>query len=301
MVRTKYLIRSYDHRAKHEAYNQVDQFSGPSRVNTDRSSAGGGRRHTSREINYGPAEPMDVWQVARAATAAPLYFKPFDGPEDRVDNTFTRFVDGGLISANNPTWEGLQEVEELNGYRCTSTVVSIGTSRTNESPGSSLKKQLKNILELGNNPQTVHEQVERESRADQGDFYYLRFNDPDGTDVAMDECEPRKKTKKTAAGSITFQRLGTHCDKWLSRRDVQTDLWRCAVLLVQQRRARTLDFRAWESFSTGSEYRCPTGKCEDVFSNKYDLRDHMESRHDERMDVKDERIMSQRDVWLYQK
>lgn len=67
-----------------------------------------------------------VWKVARATSAAPIYF-----------HSFETFVDGGLI-ANNPTIDAMTEIHEYNvamysaGYRCKmgstmKCVVSLGT------------------------------------------------------------------------------------------------------------------------------------------------------------------------------
>lgn len=241
---------------------------------------------------------MEVWQVARAATAAPLFFKAFDGPEDPEDKTFNRFVDGGLHVTNNPTWEGVQEVLGLNGPGSLSVVLSIGTARTDENTGSSLRSVVTNILELGNNPQTVHEQVEHRAGAENEGFEYFRLNDPHGVEVAMDECQPRNTG---SAGSVTFDKIRNHFYKWVDKREIANDLWKCAVFLVKQRRARSDDRAAWETFATGSEYRCRAQRCEDILSSRYELRDHMEAKHETPMTIDDKRIKAQRDVWCYQK
>ncbi|KAL9624608.1 MAG: hypothetical protein Q9160_001273 [Pyrenula sp. 1 TL-2023] len=297
-VRTRYLIRSYDHMPRSSPGSQITPLSNSSRVNTDRSQTGREPRHPARNINYGPAEPMEVWQVARAATAAPLFFKAFEGPEDPEDKTFNRFVDGGLHVTNNPTWEGVQEVLGLNGPGSLSVVLSVGTARTDENTGSSLRSVVTNILELGNNPQTVHEQVEHRAGSENEGFEYFRLNDPHGVEVAMDECQPRNTG---SAGSVTFDKIKKHFYQWVGRREIANELWKCAVLLVKQRRARIEDRAAWETFATGSEYRCPAQRCEDILSSRYELQEHMETRHDTSMAIDDRRIKAQRDVWCYQK
>lgn len=297
-VRTRYLIRSYDHMPRDWADTQINPLSGSSRVNTDVSQTGRTLRHPSRKINFGPAEPMEVWQVARAAIAAPLYFRPFDGPIDPHDKTFNRFVDGGLHSPNNPTMEGVQEVWGLNGPRSLSVVLSVGTARTNANPGRSLKKELTNIIELGNDPQIVDEQVDRESRSENGKFRYFRLNDPEGSKVAMDECVPRRSS---SPGKATFAKIENHFNGWLARSENTAELRRCAILLVRQRRARIdADRGRWETFSTGSEYRCRTQRCEDIFSNRYEFQEHMRAKHNLKMGVDDKHIKEQCDVWWYQ-
>lgn len=301
-VQTRYLIRSYDHMPRHSANNQIDRFSRsstPSSSQSDGSDVGRRVASPTREINYGPADAMEVWQVARAATAAPLFFKPFDGPMDPEEETFNRFVDGGISYRNNPTLEGIREVRELNGHTSLGVVLSVGTARTNTSPGNGLKKTLKNILELGNDPKTVHEEVERESKNEKTGFYCFRLNDLEGTHIKMDECEP----KRTASpGSATFEKMRNHLNGWVVRPEVSKGLRRCAMLLVKQRRHRTSDAGRWETFSTASIYSCPARRCEDTLSNKYELMDHLRLKHRrENLTVEDECIKRQRDVWWYQK
>lgn len=241
---------------------------------------------------------MEIWQVARAATAAPLFFKPFDGPEDPEDNTFIRFVDGGLYRTNNPTWEGLEEIKGLHGNDSLSLVLSVGTARTNKKPGKSLRKQVESIVNGANDPEDVHEQVKIESN--RGKFSYYRFNDAQGTHAEMDECEPRRPRGGQPPGSVTLQNIRRLFEQWLNKEEHQIDLRACATKLVKQRRARTCDQGQWETFSTASEYYCDYTNCEETLLSKYDYRDHLVQRHNERMeDIDDERILSRR-TWEYQ-
>ena len=72
------------------------------------------------------AHDIPIWQVARATSAAPTYFKPpvIDGLE---------YVDGGF-GANNPCAEIYEEVRRMNNNsrRCVSIILSIGTGKNNE-------------------------------------------------------------------------------------------------------------------------------------------------------------------------
>ena len=283
-LREKYLIRSYDH------FEHMDQvlFTG-SRPND-------GPRPHRRKINFGPAEPMEVWQVARAATAAPLYFEPFETSVDHVDNSFRRFTDGGLHAPNNPTLEGIREVGGLNGHNTLHLVMSVGTARTNEPPGRSLPQQVKNIIDMGSDPQQVHETVDLESKSETNGFEYFRFNDTDGTQVAMDECEPRRGN---SPGSRTFETLRNHFQRWVTDHpELRESLWSCAVLLVKQRRKRTQDKAAWETFSTGSKYRCPYTRCEEIYLNRDALIEHVNQEHDDTITT--ETVNRQRNVFRYQ-
>lgn len=73
------------------------------------------------------AHDIPIWQVARATSAAPTYFKPpvIDGLE---------YVDGGF-GANNPCAEIYEEVRRMNNNsrRCVSIILSIGTGKNSES------------------------------------------------------------------------------------------------------------------------------------------------------------------------
>jgi len=58
-----------------------------------------------------------LWQVVRASTAAPTYFKPqmIDVDEDKGDKKRAAFIDGGLSMANNPSL-ALLMVATLKGF-----------------------------------------------------------------------------------------------------------------------------------------------------------------------------------------
>ena len=58
----------------------------------------------------GPSE-WDVWQVARASSAAPIYFKPFECASSTPPFK-ENLIDGGVV-ANNPTLAALTEIVDL--------------------------------------------------------------------------------------------------------------------------------------------------------------------------------------------
>ncbi|KAL9621842.1 MAG: hypothetical protein Q9160_003815 [Pyrenula sp. 1 TL-2023] len=252
-----------------------------------------GASPNDRPINYGPAERMEIWQVARAATAVPLYFRPFDGPENQ-EKRMKRFVDGGLGFLNNPTLEGIIEVWGLNGTDSLHVVLSVGTARTNDPQGTSARENIKNLVGNGNDPQNAHNEVQRLS---EGKFKYFRLNDSKGSDVAMDECKPKGSKQP---GSETFKRLKNHFNDWVKDQTVANNLWECAVLLVQQRRARSKDLGPWETYSTGSTYSCPERGCDETLLSRHEMVSHMNNKHDENLEPDDQRIKNRRDLWQYQ-
>lgn len=78
-------------------------------------------RKTDR--NPGPAHDIPIWQVARATSAAPTYFKP-------ANVQGLKYLDGGF-GANNPCAEIFEEVRKLNNHTptCANIILSIGTGR----------------------------------------------------------------------------------------------------------------------------------------------------------------------------
>src|SRR5205085_1147612 len=90
-----------------------------------------GRERHRRAINYGKAQKFQIWEVARAATAAPLYFEPLK-IEIPGNTGHLLFTDGGFNYTNNPTAEGTREIEDLSGSNSIGVVVSIGTARRSE-------------------------------------------------------------------------------------------------------------------------------------------------------------------------
>lgn len=77
-----------------------------------------------KPLNPGPASTYQIWEVARATSAAPIFFAPIH-LNDKV------FVNGG-VTANNPTQEALREVAFLHGELSGTCVVSIGSGISND-------------------------------------------------------------------------------------------------------------------------------------------------------------------------
>ena len=104
-----------------------------------------GADEKEREIdrNPGPAHDLPIWQVARATSAAPTYFK-------EVTIEKQRYLDGGF-GANNPTVEIYEEVRRMNNNndKSTGSIISIGTGKNNEQRILSRKDRLKELFKAG--------------------------------------------------------------------------------------------------------------------------------------------------------
>lgn len=96
---------------------------------------------------YNSAERLYIYQVARAATAAPMYFKELKVTLQRGDERQKAyFTDGGFGVTNNPTQVGFNEVKSLSGsenHENVGVVLSIGTARGKPDPaGKSFRNRM---------------------------------------------------------------------------------------------------------------------------------------------------------------
>ena len=90
--------------------------------NTPQSPANGDTG--SRGKDYVNASGLEIWQAARAATAADLYFEPLVIHNGRRRSIFT---DGGFGPRCNPTEDGIDEVKNKYGDHSLTFVISVGT------------------------------------------------------------------------------------------------------------------------------------------------------------------------------
>ena len=136
------------------------------------------------------AHDIPIWQVARATSAAPTYFKPvvIDGLE---------YIDGGF-GANNPCTEIYDEVRRMNNNskKCTKIILSIGTGKnTKESrfKGSGFSRYI-NYLNFArkwaSDSQQTH--LRMQSTRQTGGFKYFRLNVETGLgQMKLDEWHAR--------------------------------------------------------------------------------------------------------------
>ena len=239
-VDVPYIFRTYDHPGK----GTVDPL----------------------ERNPGDAEEHPIWNVARATSAAPSYFRPVT-IEKRI------FIDGGLY-ANNPSWLALNEVKQMHSNTADpiGLICSIGTGikRSTSTRKSSLTRFTNMVAWSNAQTELTHKQLLTEN------LDYHRFNVEDGLgDITLNEWKPRK----TGATTITYIAHAT--DEYLRREDVRKALHECAVSLVHCRRQRARTLR-WEAFALGYVYRCPEKDCPDqkrIFQRRDKLMDHLHLKH----------------------
>ena len=186
-----------------------------------------------------------------------------------------RYYDAA-VDLNNPSWEVINEVNLLGQPQDTiDLLLSLGGGNGKGNQQSLkfgvdvLQKDLMDISDV------IHAQIEEESH-EQG-FEYYRLDVKGGLqDVRLNEWKPK------STGEITLRRIEFATNKYLQDPDVQADIERCARALVRNRALRAQTQR-WETFATGTRYRCTVPGCDQRdlrFQNRNELMDHLQSYHD---------------------
>ncbi|KAI1850224.1 hypothetical protein JX266_004082 [Neoarthrinium moseri] len=223
--------------------------------------------------NHDEGIKLAMLTVARAATAAPLFFgryrvslTPDQVVGSRQDlrsrttfverlttrqpepNSMKTFEDAGFTSANNPSAEILDEIEYQQGAKKRGDrksnrpiVVSIGTAR----PGYSNRKEtvrsiIKKSFYNAGNTEDVHSIMLKYER--DGKCLYHRFNDEYGLNIEMDEWKPSKD------GRETLRRMDDVFQEWRENPGVRTSFRACAERLVDLRRARACH-KLWKRYA----------------------------------------------------
>ncbi|KAJ4336777.1 hypothetical protein N0V87_005170 [Didymella glomerata] len=222
---------------------------------------------------------MDVPQVGRAATAAPLYFK-----ELKVRQKHGRkgqkyyFSDAGFGELNNPTGVGLQEIETLYPRQTIGAVLNVGTSRSKPDPTPrSVLHIVKKLAGNATDPNIVAKQVAARNLP-----HHWRFNDDRGIKIELDDWKPNSRFSKGASGSETCQKIRSSFEWWSGQPQNIQWLQECARELVTTRRGRSSDRSRWEQFAVGAhEYRCRHEGCqEESYNSRHQFQSHWENEHE---------------------
>lgn len=227
--------------------------------------------HTSLERNPCDLNTFAIWQVARATSAAPPYFKSMHIAEARYYDAAT--------TLNNPSWKVVREVSLLSKESpdTIDLLLSIGGGNAK---GNNPRHRFGTgslLQELTDKSHVVHEKVMHESEVQK--FAYFRFDVQEGLQaVRMNEWRPKPD------GDITLEKIEVATKTYLEQKDVGSSIQRCAKDLVEKRMQRAQTMR-WERFATGAHYRCPlpddcpTPKAK--FNTRNDLLDHLRTKHDQ--------------------
>ncbi|KAF2238229.1 FabD/lysophospholipase-like protein [Viridothelium virens] len=276
------LIRSYDNMRRlmqSETQRRANDSSRtqPGRAETDISLARPSRFPTQSNIVHrssGESSKWQIWKVARAATAAPFYFRPLkeDTPVE------VKYTDGGLQQNNNPTKEGIAEIEKLHRPNPLGAVISIGTSRGNTHSRLPMKDKLMGIVRDGANPMNVHDEINERL----GDHPYYRLDDHGALKMELDEWKPRGLRAKFGkkAGSRTMRTIEHKFFEWVGTADNAEMFRNCAKELVRRRRARTMEEAKWAHYATGIRYKCLGDDCHRAdFTDRDEFVRHLQHEH----------------------
>ncbi|TAQ86448.1 hypothetical protein B7494_g5222 [Chlorociboria aeruginascens] len=274
-------------------------------------------RRTPFVRNPGKASDYPLWEVARATTAAPLYFSPMQSyleqeiqppkqgffqrvtsslkataPSPRTSIPVT-FIDGGFGPANNPSKEAWQEVNSSNER--VGSFVSIGTGRQKINRfHSGLRRFIKAGMAAVGDPEPPHQEMRNKS--EELKFGYFRFNEVDGlSDLEFDEWKPRK------SGKHTKTKIKNAYQTWALNPEIQESFHRCALELVRRRRLRTADESRWERYAVKAyfdcnEHGCP-GKVEQLWYSKNEFCEHLLNDHKLKEENLDNAIQRARNTW----
>ena len=240
---------------------------------------------STQAYNYGAAQDYPIWKVARATSAADLKFEPMviDG---------RTYYDGGLGN-NNPSPTILDEALTSLGSQISNVInifVSVGTGvkpRTSEKVKQNLSsivqrrvglinaiaKGIDKLKRHGTEVERGHQEMLRFMRSggqrinENPESYeqYARLNG--GDRVGILKLDQWFTTRKVTLGNKTTQEfVDHHMEAYLAQEEVISDLRRCAISLVNHRRARIAgDEDKWRRFAHATLHRCPLVTCPKQF------------------------------------
>ena len=144
------------------------------------------------------AHDIPIWQVARATSAAPTYFKPM-----KIDKL--EYLDGGF-GTNNPCIKIYDEVRKMNNNsdKCAKVVVSIGTGKNNRMSrftrkGNGLPRYFNYInfaRKAASESEKPHADMLTKQKHSNHKFLYFRLNVDHGLDVMkLDEWRTRGRVR----------------------------------------------------------------------------------------------------------
>ena len=243
--------------------------------------------------NWSVPANHEIWEVCRATTAAPTYFRPA-----KIEGKI--YSDGG-VGTNNPTLEAFAEIDGLH-KNCLESIVSFGTGMPEKFSDTEKKfgltklflvasQMLKTSLAKLTDCEKTHELMlfyARRARGTSGEFEYFRFNVEKGLGkMPLDEWKEKKDRTAPGKKITTFDVLRQQTEAELSKISVQNDLHNLAKLLVRRRRERAkdeLDLGHWERFACCTTYKCSDERCrvggEDLsFALRGQMREHLHMEH----------------------
>ncbi|EKJ69740.1 hypothetical protein FPSE_10056 [Fusarium pseudograminearum CS3096] len=242
--------------------------------------------------NTGPAHTTAIWEVARATTAAPVYFGSIEiGESD--------FRDGGMV-ANNPSLATLREIDGLHGHPDFFVSIGTGLKVTDDTPnatsevasGNTRTSRRAKTIDDVRNKQFLRKHVEL-----LGDWkkFMVDCEGENGTNGWLKECEyvgltekdryrlnvegdlhtiPLDDWRPSETGESTLRFIQEQTEAYLNKTTVIRDIDNIANRLVDMRRQRAAT-EQWERFAVDVTYRCDN--CEKKeYDTRAKLREHLQ-------------------------
>ncbi|KAI1275714.1 acyl transferase/acyl hydrolase/lysophospholipase [Xylaria sp. FL0933] len=163
------------------------------------------------------ADDCQIWQVARATSAAPTYFSP-------IEINGRCFMDSG-IGTNNPAAVALYEVGLLNERMKTTLLISIGTGSSRPASRFGTFSRLRALVNTATETEETHHRVL--ALTEQSGDPYFRFSGPD-LDMELDEWRTKRRRSGQRLQTLEFIRQQTM--SYLEKDEMQASLRKCADL-----------------------------------------------------------------------
>jgi hypothetical protein len=255
--------------------------------------------------NPGPADDNKIWEVARATSAAHLYF-------DEMEIDGKKYFDGGLGN-NNPTRDLLDEVAKTSSDSVPeirdllNIIVSVGTGLKptkaqrvrNKIPERIIRSigwfdrawdGINHMRHYATDVNETHEAIRAIlgythcPKIPECDGYqqYARFHGGDKVGgLKLDEWRTTPRRLSGLEGLTTKDFIDKYIAEYLALPDVQAEIIRSAKSLVELRHARIKANRhRWRRFSHVSMHKCPRIGCRaKYYPIRTDAIQHVRRRH----------------------
>lgn len=242
--------------------------------------------------NDGPPQDCEIWEAARATSAAPRYLKPISiGKKDQNGFPGVKrpvFVDGAM-ACNDPTPQLIKEIQTHRRWHRgeelgVGLVLTLGTGykpTTKAKARGIVANHLRRLASTFKTHLLRPGKAERRMRryAKDYDFSYSKWHGgPQIEAVSLDDCRAK-----------TFKKMAEWTEDYMNQPEIiwrsenEGDLWKVATTLVEERRKRLLKTgKEWERFASCNTYRCPLTTCTEkpnIFDSRKSAEDHIAHHH----------------------
>jgi hypothetical protein len=233
------------------------------------------------------ASGYEIWQVARATSAAPTFFDPI-----QIGNK--EYSDGG-VGNNNPIIRTLQDVVEVAGTssieQALGILISIGAGQkpsarlkvkhkfplfSNWKPVKQLSKLVRNLVNIAGNVEEAHNYIQYAMRNAEFRHYYRWTGGEEVGGLGMDEWEPNPKGNKAKTADF----IRDNVRAYMEQPDIAAQIRASATELVRRRRNRIAhepEGGRWTRHTYCTVVRCPY--CDQYLETRAAVKGHIQRVH----------------------